>query len=264
MGERVQLNAAENAAARVGIAIGPQYGTVSPKFIKDAAWEASRAGDIDLLGVLGFAFDAQARLDIIIAHALDAVSTRPGHGVAAGAFLLCPHSPGCCPCRRQGRSRDGRAIQSSDTPARSELGVALGRNAVAYQSGRLRRVGDVVEFDVVADIVADAEPAPAQVDQVEKATDAHRRDSFRFRPEMPHGAVDLTRPDDDTGTHLCAAATGELGAAARTIEGRGELQRRIVDQVQSAAWQRHRFKRRKRAFCREAELRPWRRPSAAS
>jgi adenine-specific DNA-methyltransferase len=48
------------APTRVGIAIGPQYGTVSPGFIKDAAREAIRASDIDLLCILGFAFDPQA------------------------------------------------------------------------------------------------------------------------------------------------------------------------------------------------------------
>jgi len=52
---------ADNAApGRVGIAIGPQYGTVSPAFIKSAAREAIAAGDVDLVAVLGFAFDAQA------------------------------------------------------------------------------------------------------------------------------------------------------------------------------------------------------------
>ena len=45
---------------RVAVAVGPQYGTVSPQFIKDAAREAIRAGNVDLLCVLGFAFDAQA------------------------------------------------------------------------------------------------------------------------------------------------------------------------------------------------------------
>jgi adenine-specific DNA-methyltransferase len=44
---------------RIGITIGPQYGTVGPGFIKDAAREANRAGDIDLLCVLAFAFDPQ-------------------------------------------------------------------------------------------------------------------------------------------------------------------------------------------------------------
>ena len=43
---------------RVGIAIGPQYGTVSQRFARDAVQEAIRAGDIQLLCVLGFAFDA--------------------------------------------------------------------------------------------------------------------------------------------------------------------------------------------------------------
>ena len=42
---------------RVGISLGPQYGTVGPPFIKDAAREAIRAEGIDLLCVLGFAFD---------------------------------------------------------------------------------------------------------------------------------------------------------------------------------------------------------------
>jgi adenine-specific DNA-methyltransferase len=42
---------------RVGITIGPQYGTVGPSFIKDAARAANRASDVDLLCVLAFAFD---------------------------------------------------------------------------------------------------------------------------------------------------------------------------------------------------------------
>ena len=42
------------------IAIGPQYGTVSPTSSSSAAREAIRAGDVDLLCVLGFAFDPQA------------------------------------------------------------------------------------------------------------------------------------------------------------------------------------------------------------
>lgn len=49
----------DDSPKRVGITIGPQYGTVGPGFIKDAAREANRAGDIDLLCVLAFAFDPQ-------------------------------------------------------------------------------------------------------------------------------------------------------------------------------------------------------------
>jgi len=48
---------ADDTPKRVGLTIGPQYGTVGPSFIKDAAREANRAGDLDLLCVLAFAFD---------------------------------------------------------------------------------------------------------------------------------------------------------------------------------------------------------------
>ncbi|HWC48160.1 MAG TPA: site-specific DNA-methyltransferase [Solirubrobacterales bacterium] len=57
IGERAGANG--DSPKRIGITIGPQYGTVGPGFIKDAAREANRAGDIDLLCVLGFAFDPQ-------------------------------------------------------------------------------------------------------------------------------------------------------------------------------------------------------------
>ncbi len=50
-------DAADGTPRRVGITVGPQYGTVGPSFIKDAAREANRAGDLDLLCVLAFAFD---------------------------------------------------------------------------------------------------------------------------------------------------------------------------------------------------------------
>lgn len=55
IGERE--DASDGSPRRVGITIGPQYGTVGPGFIKDAAREANRAGDIELLCVLAFAFD---------------------------------------------------------------------------------------------------------------------------------------------------------------------------------------------------------------
>jgi adenine-specific DNA-methyltransferase len=45
---------------RVGIVVGPQYGTVGSRQIMDAAKEAMKAKDIDLLVVLAFAFDPQA------------------------------------------------------------------------------------------------------------------------------------------------------------------------------------------------------------
>lgn len=53
----VREDAADGTPKRVGITVGPQYGTVGPSFIKDAAREANRTRDIDLLCVLAFAFD---------------------------------------------------------------------------------------------------------------------------------------------------------------------------------------------------------------
>ncbi len=47
-------------ASRVAISVGPQYGTVGPPFIKGAAREAIRDDKVDLLCVLGFAFDPTA------------------------------------------------------------------------------------------------------------------------------------------------------------------------------------------------------------
>jgi adenine-specific DNA-methyltransferase len=50
----------DEAPSRIAIALGPQYGTVSPGFIKQAAKEAIADESVDLLCVLGFAFDPQA------------------------------------------------------------------------------------------------------------------------------------------------------------------------------------------------------------
>ncbi len=54
-----RADARPGTPARIGISIGPQYGTVSAPFVKGAAREASKAADLDLLCVLGFAFDPQ-------------------------------------------------------------------------------------------------------------------------------------------------------------------------------------------------------------
>jgi adenine-specific DNA-methyltransferase len=43
----------------IAIAVGPQYGTVSPSYVKKAAREAIEADDVGLLAILGFAFDPQ-------------------------------------------------------------------------------------------------------------------------------------------------------------------------------------------------------------
>jgi len=42
---------------RVALAIGPQYGTVSPKYVKEATREAQQIPDVSVLAILGFAFD---------------------------------------------------------------------------------------------------------------------------------------------------------------------------------------------------------------
>ncbi|QEO15597.1 site-specific DNA-methyltransferase [Agromyces intestinalis] len=52
-------NHSDDETLRVAISLGPQYGTVSPGYIKRAAKEAIDAG-IGLVAVLGFAFDPQA------------------------------------------------------------------------------------------------------------------------------------------------------------------------------------------------------------
>jgi adenine-specific DNA-methyltransferase len=50
----------EATPSRIAVAIGSQYGTVSPAFIKVAAREALETHGVDLLAVLGFAFDPTA------------------------------------------------------------------------------------------------------------------------------------------------------------------------------------------------------------
>jgi len=57
VGERVGDD--DGSPRRIAIAIGPQYGTVSTSYVKKAAKEAIAAEDVDLLAVLGFAFDPQ-------------------------------------------------------------------------------------------------------------------------------------------------------------------------------------------------------------
>lgn len=58
VGERE--DAPDGGPKRIGITIGPQYGTVGPAFIKEAAREAIKSKDIGLLCVLAFAFDPTA------------------------------------------------------------------------------------------------------------------------------------------------------------------------------------------------------------
>ncbi len=70
-------------SARIGISVGPQYGTVGPAWIKNAAREAIKATDLDLLAVLGFAFDPQA-----IGVSEDPVSSAEGFANVAAERQL--------------------------------------------------------------------------------------------------------------------------------------------------------------------------------
>ena len=60
VGDRRDGSDEEPSPSRIAVAIGPQYGTVSPAFIKAAAREALETDGVDLLAVLGFAFDPTA------------------------------------------------------------------------------------------------------------------------------------------------------------------------------------------------------------
>lgn len=80
VGERIHTAATHAAPSNVAVALGPQYGTVSPAFIKGAAKEAIKDENIDLLCVLGFAFDAQASE----VKKVDGVDLEPGFASVEG------------------------------------------------------------------------------------------------------------------------------------------------------------------------------------
>ena len=83
VGTRATDGDGPEAPERVGIAVGPQYGTVSPGFIKQAAREAIHARDIDLVVVLGFAFDAQAT-EVTEADGVTVEASVEGFATVAG------------------------------------------------------------------------------------------------------------------------------------------------------------------------------------
>lgn len=73
---------ADGTPLRIGIALGPQYGTVSQSFAASAVKEAIAAGDIDLLCVLGFAFDALAA-EVTEADGVTVETSRTGFAEVA-------------------------------------------------------------------------------------------------------------------------------------------------------------------------------------
>jgi len=78
----IREDATGGSPGRVGLSIGPQYGTVSARFVKDAAREASQASDLDLLCILAFAFDAQ-----VLSSNDDFVASDAGFDVAGQRLL---------------------------------------------------------------------------------------------------------------------------------------------------------------------------------
>lgn len=78
----VRADAGPGGPARTGISIGPQYGTVDARFVKDAAREAGKAAELDLLCVMGFAFDPQ-----VLGASEEFVATDESFGVAAERAL---------------------------------------------------------------------------------------------------------------------------------------------------------------------------------
>lgn len=58
--EGARRNGGDGSPLRIGVSVGPQYGTVDAEWIKDAAREALRGVGFDLLLVCAFSFDAHA------------------------------------------------------------------------------------------------------------------------------------------------------------------------------------------------------------
>jgi len=73
--------------SRIAVAIGPQYGTVSPAFIKAAAKEAINTAGVDLLCVLGFAFDPTA-LRVTEEDGVTVEASEEGFASVAGSRTL--------------------------------------------------------------------------------------------------------------------------------------------------------------------------------
>ncbi len=86
VGEQIETGA--NASPpRVGVSIGPQYGTVSATYVKNAAKEAIQAEDIDLLCILGFAFDPNVT-NVTETDGVTVEATDEGFAQVEGARLL--------------------------------------------------------------------------------------------------------------------------------------------------------------------------------
>jgi adenine-specific DNA-methyltransferase len=86
IGQR-DVEADGDAPSRIAIAVGPQYGTVSPSYVKKAAREAIDSEDVDLLAILGFAFDPQVT-GLTEADGVSIEASDDGFANVAGARKL--------------------------------------------------------------------------------------------------------------------------------------------------------------------------------
>jgi adenine-specific DNA-methyltransferase len=86
IGEQIETGA-HARPTRVGIAVGPQYGTVSATYVKNAAKEAIQAENVDLLCILGFAFDPNVT-NVTEADGVTVEATDQGFAQVEGARLL--------------------------------------------------------------------------------------------------------------------------------------------------------------------------------
>ena len=108
IGERVRRRRAATRRRGSAIAIGPQYGTVSPSYVKKAAREAINAEDVDLLCILGFAFDPQVT-GVTEDDGVTVEASDEGFASVAGVTQARPH-PGADGADER-RPADGRGAQ---------------------------------------------------------------------------------------------------------------------------------------------------------
>ena len=94
--------------SRIGIAVGPQYGTVSASYVKNAAKEAIQAENVDLLCILGFAFDPNVT-NVTETDGVTVEATDEGFAQVDGVRLL-GQAPGLDGADER-RPADGRGAQ---------------------------------------------------------------------------------------------------------------------------------------------------------
>jgi len=86
--EGVRKNGGADAPQRIGVSIGPQYGTVGIDWMKDVVREALRGEGFDLLLVLAFSFDPQAITKAEEFKRLPILPVRMNADLAMGESLL--------------------------------------------------------------------------------------------------------------------------------------------------------------------------------